>query len=213
LLARDHIAALADMGVSRASLGVQDFEPRVQEAIGLRQSIEQTARAADGLRKAGIIHINLDLMYGLPHQTVATVTDTAERALTLRPDRIALFGYAHVPWMKRHQKLLPEEALPGSKERFAQSRAAAEVFVGSGYQHIGLDHFARADDPLAERQRDCIAISGLHHRRNGESDRLRSFRHRLAPWRVCAEHPADGQLSRRDHGRPAGNCARMRGDG
>ena len=93
-------------------------------------------------------------MYGLPHQTVATVTDTAERALALRPDRIALFGYAHVPWMKRHQKLIPEETLPGSHERFAQSRAAADVFVGSGYRHIGLDHFARADDPLAERQRE-----------------------------------------------------------
>jgi oxygen-independent coproporphyrinogen III oxidase len=153
-LAREHIAVLADMGVSRASLGVQDFEPRVQEAIGRRQSIEQTARAADGLREAGIVHINFDLMYGLPYQTVATVTDTAERALALRPDRIALFGYAHVPWMKRHQKLIPEETLPGSQERFAQSRAATEVFVGSDYQHIGLDHFARADDPLAKRQRE-----------------------------------------------------------
>jgi oxygen-independent coproporphyrinogen III oxidase len=93
-------------------------------------------------------------MYGLPHQTVATVIDTAERALALRPDRIALFGYAHVPWMKRHQKLIPEETLPGSNERFAQSRAAAAVFVGSGFRHLGLDHFARADDPLAERQRE-----------------------------------------------------------
>jgi oxygen-independent coproporphyrinogen-3 oxidase len=102
-LTREHIVALADMSVSRASLGVQDFEPRVQEAIGRRQSFEQTVRAADGLREAGIVHINLDLMYGLPYQTVTTVTGTAERALALRPDRIALFGYAHVPWMKRHQ--------------------------------------------------------------------------------------------------------------
>jgi oxygen-independent coproporphyrinogen III oxidase len=152
-LTREHIAALAGVGVSRASLGVQDFDPRVQEAIGRRQSVEQTARAADGLREAGIAHINLDLMYGLPHQTVASVTATAERALALRPDRIALFGYAHVPWMKRHQSLIPEDSLPGSRERFAQSKAAAEVFVGSGYQQIGLDHFARADDALAERQR------------------------------------------------------------
>jgi oxygen-independent coproporphyrinogen III oxidase len=160
-LTREHIAALANMGVSRASLGVQDFEPRVQEAIGRRQSVEQTARAADGLRAAGIVHINLDLMYGLPHQTLATVTDTAERALAFHPDRIALFGYAHVPWMKRHQKLIQEETLPGSDERFAQSRAAAEVFTASGYQHIGLDHFARAGDRLAERQRagSCAAIS------------------------------------------------------
>ena len=126
----------------------------MQEAIGRRQSFEQTVRAADGLREAGIVHINVDLMYGLPYQTVATVIDTAERALALSPDRIALFGYAHVPWMKRHQKLIPEATLPGSHERFSQSRAAADVFVGSGYQHIGLDHFARADDPLAERQRE-----------------------------------------------------------
>jgi oxygen-independent coproporphyrinogen III oxidase len=152
-LTREHIAALADIGVNRASLGVQDFEPRVQAAIGRRQSFELTACAAEGLRASGIVHINLDLMYGLPHQTVATVIDTAERALALRPDRIALFGYAHVPWMKRHQKLIAEETLPGSNERFAQSRAAAEVFVDAGYQHIGLDHFARIGDPLAERQR------------------------------------------------------------
>jgi oxygen-independent coproporphyrinogen III oxidase len=154
LLTRAQILALAGIGVSRASLGVQDFEPRVQQAIGRRQSIEQTARAADGLREAGIVHINLDLMYGLPHQTEASVRDTAERALTLRPDRIALFGYAHVPWMKRNQKLILEETLPDSDERLAQSRAAGGVFVGSGYQPIGLDHFARADDALAQRQRE-----------------------------------------------------------
>jgi len=153
-LSRAQIAALAGVGVSRASLGVQDFEPRVQRAIGRQQSVEQTARAADGLREAGIVHINLDLMYGLPHQTEATVRDTAERALTLRPDRIALFGYAHVPWMKRHQKLIPDETLPAGDERLAQNRAAGAVFVGSGYQHIGLDHFARADDPLAQRLRE-----------------------------------------------------------
>jgi len=152
-LTREHIAALAEIGVSRASLGVQDFDPRVQEAIGRRQSVEQTARAAGGLREAGIVHINLDLMYGLPRQTVASVIATAERALSLCPDRIALFGYAHVPWMKRHQGLIPEDTLPGSSERLAQSEAAAAVFVGAGYQQIGLDHFARAGDALAARQR------------------------------------------------------------
>ena len=152
-LSREHVAALADIGVGRASLGVQDFAPRVQEAIGRRQSLEQTASAADRLRDAGIVHINLDLMYGFPQQTVVSVIDTAEQALSLRPDRIALFGYAHVPWMKRHQSLIPEDTLPGSSERFLQSKAAAEVFVGADFQQVGLDHFARADDPLAERQR------------------------------------------------------------
>jgi oxygen-independent coproporphyrinogen-3 oxidase len=153
-LTREHISAMAEIGVTRASLGVQDFEKRVQQAIRRLQSYEQTARAADGLRDAGIASINLDLMYGLPHQTVATIATTAKRALAFGPDRIALFGYAHVPWMKRHQKLIPEDALPNSTARFGQSRTAAEILVGAGYQQIGLDHFARGDDPLARRQRE-----------------------------------------------------------
>ncbi len=157
-----HVAALADIGVTRASLGVQDFEERVQQAIRRWQSYDTTARAAGRLRDAGIININLDLMYGLPHQTVETIAATAERALALEPDRIALFGYAHVPWMKRHQKLIPEAALPGGSERFAQSLAAADVFVGGGYRRIGLDHFARPADALAQspaKRAGCTAIS------------------------------------------------------
>jgi len=152
-LTREVVLALKDGGVTRASLGVQDFEPRVQKAVGRVQSFEQTARTADWLRKAGIANINLDLMYGLPYQTVETVAATARRSLALDADRIALFGYAHVPWMKRHQKLLPEEALPGALARFAQGRAAAVVLKQAGFQPIGLDHFARPDDLLARRQR------------------------------------------------------------
>jgi len=153
-LSREHISALTEMGVSRASLGAQDFEPAVQLAIRREQSFEQTARVAEWLRGAGIARLNLDLMYGLPHQSVATMTRTAKRVLALEPDRIALFGYAHVPWIKRHQKLLPEDALPDSGERFAQSSAAAEVFAGAGYRRIGLDHFAREGDALVSRQRE-----------------------------------------------------------
>lgn len=153
-LTHEHVAALADAGITRASLGVQDFEDRVQRAVRRVQSFDQTARAADSLRKAGIGSVNLDLMYGLPHQTVATVTATARRALAIEPDRIALFGYAHVPWMKRHQQLISEQALPGSSERFAQSHAAAEALIDAGYQPIGLDHFARDGDLLARRQRE-----------------------------------------------------------
>jgi len=153
-LTHARIAAMAEMGVTRASLGVQDFEERVQQAIRRPQSYEQTARAADGLRDAGIANINLDLMYGLPHQTVTTIARTAERALALQPDRVALFGYAHVPWMKRHQRLIPDDTLPGSSDRFAQSCAAADVLIGAGFRRIGLDHFAREDDLLARRQRE-----------------------------------------------------------
>ncbi len=151
-LTRDHVAGLSAAGITRASLGVQDFDPSVQQAVQRLQSFEQTARAAEWLRDAGIDSINLDLMYGLPYQTVSTVETTAKQALRLDPDRIALFGYAHVPWMKRHQRLLPEHGLPQSAERFAQSRAAAEVFIAAGYHPIGLDHFAKRADLLTQRQ-------------------------------------------------------------
>jgi oxygen-independent coproporphyrinogen-3 oxidase len=153
-LTREMVCALKDGGVTRASLGVQDFDPRVQKAVRREQSFEQTACTVDWLRKAGIAKINLDLMYGLPYQTVETVADTARRSLALAVDRIALFGYAHVPWMKRHQRLLPEEALPGALERYAQSQAAAVVLKQAGFQPIGFDHFARPDDLLARRQRE-----------------------------------------------------------
>jgi len=153
-LTHEIVCALKDGGVTRASLGVQDFDLRVQQAVGRVQSFEQTARAADWLRNAGIANINLDLMYGLPYQTVDTVAATARYCLALAADRVALFGYAHVPWMKRHQKLLPEEALPGALERFAQSQAASAVLKQAGFRPIGLDHFARPDDLLARRQRE-----------------------------------------------------------
>lgn len=153
-LSHDYVPTLRDAGITRASFGVQDFDDRVQRAIGRQQSFAQTARAVDWLRGLGTASINLDLMYGLPYQSVATIAATTRKALTLSPDRIALFGYAHVPWMKRHQKLIPEDDLPDSDERFAQSRTAAEVLAGAGYQPIGLDHFARRDDLLAQRQRE-----------------------------------------------------------
>jgi len=149
-----YASILADSGLTRASLGVQDFDERVQRAVGRIQSVSQTERVAGWLREAGIGGINLDLMYGLPHQTVASVAATVESALRLDPDRIALFGYAHVPWMKRHQQRIDQQLLPGTEERFAQSRIAAEILAGAGYQLIGLDHFAKADDLMARRQRD-----------------------------------------------------------
>jgi oxygen-independent coproporphyrinogen III oxidase len=153
-LTHEAVLALKEGGVTRASVGVQDFEPQVQMAVGRVQSFEQTSRAVGWLRDAEIVNINFDLMYGLPYQTAETVAATARRALGLDPDRIALFGYAHVPWMKRHQRLLPEAALPGAIERFAQSQAAADVLKQADFQPIGLDHFARLDDLLAQRQRE-----------------------------------------------------------
>lgn len=149
----EHVEALAASGLTRASLGVQDFDPKVQETIRRIQPFEQTAQVASWLRQAGIDGLNLDLMYGLPFQTVESVKRSVGLALQLDPDRIALFGYAHVPWMKRHQALLPEEALPDAVARVEQREAAAEAFIDAGYVQIGIDHFAKPDDPMASRQR------------------------------------------------------------
>jgi oxygen-independent coproporphyrinogen-3 oxidase len=140
---------LAALGVTRASLGVQEFSPHVQEAIGRIQPFETVRAAVDALRGAGVTRINVDLMYGLPGQSIADVEATADLAAALRPARLALFGYAHVPWFKANQKLIDEAALPGASERIEQARAAALRLAGHGYVPIGLDHFARADDELA----------------------------------------------------------------
>jgi oxygen-independent coproporphyrinogen-3 oxidase len=148
------VAVMADMGVTRASLGVQDLDERVQRAVGRTQSYRQTALAVDGLRRAGIANINLDLMYGLPFQAADGIAATARQAVGLDPDRVAVFGYAHVPWLKKHQKLLPENALPGANERLAQARAVSEVLGAAGYQRVGLDHFAKPGDLLVSRQRE-----------------------------------------------------------
>jgi oxygen-independent coproporphyrinogen-3 oxidase len=146
--------ALAQIGINRASLGVQDFAPHVQEAIGRPQPYEQVVQTVEWLRAAGIGKINVDLMYGLPRQTLADVRNSARLAASLRPQRLALFGYAHVPWFKTHQKVIDEATLPGVAERLAQAQAAAQALESEGYVAIGLDHFARPDDELAVAQRE-----------------------------------------------------------
>jgi oxygen-independent coproporphyrinogen-3 oxidase len=148
-LAPAMVKALATSGVTRASLGVQDFDETVQRAVNRIQPFAMTQAAVERLRAAGIADINFDLMYGLPYQTVESVVATVDRATTLAPQRIALFGYAHVPWMKRHQRLIDESALPGPAARMAQAAAAAARLMQHGYVWIGLDHFARPDDALA----------------------------------------------------------------
>lgn len=141
--------ALARAGLTRASIGVQDFDPRVQKAINRQQSFELTKNVVDGLRSRGVASVNLDLLYGLPYQTVESVSDTVRQALTLRPDRIALFGYAHVPWFKKHQTMIDEAVLPDAAERLEQSQAAAAMAIRAGYRQIGIDHFALPGDSLA----------------------------------------------------------------
>jgi oxygen-independent coproporphyrinogen-3 oxidase len=141
--------ALAAAGVNRASLGVQSFDPVVQKAINRVQSVEQTAAVVTGLRGAGIAAISFDLIYGLPKQTLRSCLDTVEQCLALRPDRFSIFGYAHVPEFKRHQRRIAAQDLPDGEERHAQAQAMAERLAAAGYVRIGLDHFARPDDPLA----------------------------------------------------------------
>jgi oxygen-independent coproporphyrinogen III oxidase len=160
-LTRDTVDALAAIGVNRASLGVQDVNPEVQRAINRWQPFTVVERAVDWLRTAGIGGINFDLMYGLPQQTTAQVRASVDVALALRPSRVALFGYAHVPWMKRHQRLIDEATLPDATERAAQFEAAAARLEQAGYVAIGLDHFALPDDSLAVAQGKaaCAATS------------------------------------------------------
>lgn len=145
----DRAAALAAAGVNRVSLGVQDFDPAVQQAVNRVQSFELTAGVVNALRVHGIAAINLDLMYGLPHQTVEGVVRTVDRVVALAPDRLAVFGYAHVPWLKSHQRLIDETALPDGPARLALAEAIAERLTDHGFRRIGLDHFVRIGDPLA----------------------------------------------------------------
>jgi oxygen-independent coproporphyrinogen III oxidase len=144
------IAAFAGAGVNRVSIGVQDFNPEVQRAINRLQSFEVTKIAIATLRRHGIQQINVDLVYGLPHQTRQSVETTARKVLELAPSRIAAFGYAHLPQRLKHQRLIDEAALPGIVERFAQANRLAHILTAAGYVRIGLDHYALPDDPLAQ---------------------------------------------------------------
>ncbi|SIQ15846.1 coproporphyrinogen III oxidase, anaerobic [Rhizobium sp. RU20A] len=146
--------ALAAIGLTRASLGIQDFDPTVQAAINRHQTFEQTREAIAASRARGVGSVNCDVLYGLPHQTLASLQQTVEHIVSLRPDRIALFGYAHVPWMKKHQTMIPDATLPSVTERFRQMQHAAAMLADAGYQAIGIDHFALPEDSLAAAHRE-----------------------------------------------------------
>mgnify|MGYP001163369455 FL=1 len=158
-LTQDMAVALSAGGVTRASLGVQSFDGKVQRIINRVQPFEQTRNAVRMLRAAGIRSINMDLLYGLPGQTLTSCIDTAQRVLELMPDRLAVFGYAHVPNFKPHQRKFMTEALPDGKQRHAQAEYIAATLEDAGYQRVGLDHYARPDDPLA-----VAARNGTLHR-------------------------------------------------
>lgn len=149
-LSREHIAALADIGFNRASLGVQDNDRVVQQAINRIQPREQTEQAAAWLRAEGFGSINIDLVYGLPHQTPGSFSKTLDEVLTLAPERFAIFSYAHVPWVKPAQKIFDKRRnLPDSETKLAIFQRATEQLESHGYRYIGMDHFAREEDSLA----------------------------------------------------------------
>lgn len=150
----DMASFLGRLGFTRGSLGVQDLDPAVQEACGRHQSFDQTQACVDALREAGFRSVNIDLIYGLPYQTEASVAETARQIAFLRPDRLAVFGYAHVPWKQKRQQLMPEDALPGSLERIVQRETIDRVLQAGGYEAIGLDHYALPTDSMARAVRD-----------------------------------------------------------
>lgn len=149
-LDQPRIDALAKAGLSRVSIGVQDFDPKVQAAINRIQSVDETRRVIDAFRDHGVRSLNIDAIYGLPGQRERELVDTLGEVVRMAPDRIALFGYAHVPWMKRHQSMIVEADLPGVVERHAHAELAAAFLVAHGYARIGIDHFALPHDELAK---------------------------------------------------------------
>lgn len=152
--------ALAALGLARASVGVQDFDPRIQAAIGREQSAQITLEAIRGLRARGVQSLNVDLLYGLPFQTPQSLAETLDVVVGLAPDRLALYGYAHVPWMSKRQRLIPEDALPPPPERLELSETARHILMNAGYVPIGIDHFAKPGDSMA------AAAAAGHLRRN-----------------------------------------------
>ena len=167
--------ALAAAGLNRASIGVQDFDPMIQEVIGRPQSFEITREAVDGLRARGITSLNADILYGLPHQDTARITDSVNKLISLSPDRVALFGYAHVPWMAKRQKLIPAEALPSAEDRLDLFDTAHDLFVAAGYRQIGIDHFARPGDGLDTAQRKGTMRRNFQGYTEDKSDVLIGF--------------------------------------
>ena len=153
-LSDEMIDRIGALGFTRSSFGVQEFDPKVQQAINRIQPPDMVRRAVEGFRAVGVESVNFDLIYGLPHQTTAKLLDTVEKCVEMRPDRIALFGYAHVPWMAKKQRMIDEAALPDSAARQEQAFEACEALKKAGYVAIGLDHFALPHDDMAKAAAD-----------------------------------------------------------
>jgi oxygen-independent coproporphyrinogen-3 oxidase len=181
-LDRDFARGLGAAGVTRASLGVQTFDPEVQRLVNRIQPFERVETAVADIRSGGVEAINFDMMYGLPGQTPDNVADSLTIALLLAPDRVALFGYAHVPWMKKHQAMIRQEDLADVAERWSQAEAAEAVLLDHGYVRIGMDHFAHPDDPMTAQ----LVNGGLRRNFQGYTDDPASVLIGLGPSAISA---------------------------
>jgi oxygen-independent coproporphyrinogen III oxidase len=153
-ITRDHVRAFRELGCNRASMGVQDTNPEVQLAVHRVQPMDVTRQAFDWMRAEGYRSISVDLIYGLPHQTADSFARTIDEVLTLQPDRLAVFSYAHVPWIKPSQRIFEKQAnLPSTEEKLKMLATGVRKLTAAGMVYIGMDHFARADDELAVAQR------------------------------------------------------------
>ena len=163
----EHLPALREAGFNRVSFGLQDVNPEVQTTINRIQTDEQNAFVINESRRLGFDSINVDLIYGLPHQTVESYERTLEKIIAWDPDRLAVFNYAHVPWLKKHQKLLPVEAMPDAADRLRMLKLIIDRLTEAGYAYIGMDHFAKPGDELTKALRERT----LHRNFQGYSTR------------------------------------------
>lgn len=149
-LTREHMIALREAGFNRCSLGVQDFDNQVQKSVNRLQPDYLTYQTMEWARNLGFRSVNIDLMYGLPYQTVETVKCTLQKVIEMRPDRLAVFNYAHMPSKIKHQKLIPDNALPNAKAKLEILKLTIETLQNAGYEYIGMDHFAKPEDDLVK---------------------------------------------------------------
>ena len=148
-LTKEHLAALRQGGFNRISMGVQDFNEKVQKAVNRMQPEDMTRQVVEWVRELGFQSINLDLIYGLPFQSADLFADTVEKIIDISPDRIAVFNYAHVPWLKKHMGLIKPEDIPAPGEKLDILKMTIEKLTGAGYTFIGMDHFAKPEDKLS----------------------------------------------------------------
>lgn len=163
----EHLQTLFDLGFRRVSFGIQDFDPVVQEAINRYQSIEQVQQIIQEARRIGYTSVNLDLVYGLPHQSLQSITSTLKTSVRLKPERIAFYSYAHVPWIKPGQRKFSEADLPADIEKRKLYEKGTALFTSAGYAHVGMDHFALPGDNLYE----ALKKKRLHRNFMGYTDK------------------------------------------